>query len=125
MIVQVNPAGDIEIRSGKARLARGSEYLRLNLLARHRFFRGEWFRDLRQGFPWREVVFVAHPDLEVIRAAYRSMLVTTPGVLAVRRLALIPDYQARTIGFDFHVVGTEAEVIVDTADDDFIIEFSA
>lgn len=124
MIARVIPAGDIEIRGGKVRLAKGSEYLRLKLIARHRFFRGEWFRDIRQGFPWRELVFVKSPDLEIIRSAYRQMLLSTPGVIAVRELKLTPDYATRTIAIDFHVVGTEGEVI-SNGDDAFIIDLSS
>jgi len=122
MIVQVIPAGDIEIRNGKTRLASGSEYLRLKILARHRMWKGEWFRDLREGFPWREIVLgVKSPDLEVIRAAYRRMLLTTPGVLSIVGLTLTPDYPNRNLGISFEVIGTDARIIVSPDDDAFVI----
>lgn len=120
-VILKRPAGDLQIKGGKITLIGGTEYLRIKLLARHRFFLGEWFRDRRLGFPWRELVFKKSPDLEIIRSAYRQMILKTPGVVSLENLSLSPDYENRAIGVEFTVIGTEGKLIVNRGSDEFII----
>lgn len=51
-----------------------------------RFFKGEWFLDLREGVPYFDEIFADRPDDRVIRAVFGSVIRNTEGVAAVERL---------------------------------------
>jgi hypothetical protein len=67
---------------------RGVEGVRQHLRQRHLFFRGEWFLDRRQGFPYFERVLIKNADLPGIRTLERRLIVDTPGIASVSELDL-------------------------------------
>jgi hypothetical protein len=120
---------DIELKRnsfGKKELvlATGIDYIRIKLKARLLFHLGEFFADIRQGFPYRERILVSNPDLDLIRAIFWEAITTTPGIIKIQKLELLFDRKKRTIGVDFTAITDNGELLsVDSrVDTDFILQ---
>lgn len=124
-VIRIIRPGDLALDTGGSPfLLDGIQYIRQKLSARFRFFLGEWFLDLRQGVPYYRDVFVANPNLIAIRALYRRIVIRTPGVLALRRFAILYDPAARTLRCDFEALCDGGVVVVAPEDKDFIVDLS-
>lgn len=90
------------------RLITGADMIAQRIGIRFKFWLGEWFLDTREGVPYIEQVLVANPDLSLIRALFRRVITSTPGVKRVESLDLSFDRAARTL-----VVGSFRATLID------------
>lgn len=120
-VTQVIPEGDLELENGDFVWIEGSELVRQTILARFRFFLGEWFLDTREGVPYFRDILVKSPDRDIIRSVFSQVLVDTPGVLSVLSFDLFYDEQERTIRFAFEVQSTDDTIVVSPDDDAFVV----
>lgn len=120
-VFQVIPEGDLALENGNFVFIDGSKLVRQTILARFRFFLGEWFLDTREGVPYYRDILVKSPDRSVVRSVFQQVLAGTPGVLDVLRFELLFDEAARTIRFSFEVQSTDGVITVDPDDDAFIV----
>lgn len=120
-VIQEIPEGDLALENGNFVFIDGSKLVRQTILARFRFFLGEWFLDVREGVPYYRDVLVKSPDRSIVRSIFEQVLAGTPGVLAVLSFDLVFDAEARTIRFAFEVQSTDGVITVDPNDDEFIV----
>lgn len=114
----VEATGDIEI---PPRVVRGVEAIRLRILARLRFFKREWFLDLRQGMPYYEAVFVKNPDIGLVQSIFRRAILSTPGVLSIARMTTNFDRLARVFTIDPLEIVLTGGVVFRAQPDEFIV----
>lgn len=112
--------GDLDTSGGDMLVVTRADYVLQKIKIRFRFFLGEWFLDRRLGVDYFRSVFVKNPDLDRVRSLFRRVLMSTPGIVAVSRLALTLDAGARALSFAFTAFLTDGEITVDFGD--FIIE---
>lgn len=69
---------------------------------------GEWFADTAQGVPYVRpvngvgpILGVKNPNINGIRALFRSIILGTPGIVAVQEIAVNYDPGARTLAYSF------------------------
>lgn len=114
----VEATGDIEI---PPRIVRGVEAIRLRILARLKFFKGEWFLDLRQGMPYFEAVFVKNPDVSLVQSIFRRAILSTPGVQTIIRMSTQLDRATRTFTIDPLEIMLTGGVVFRAQPDEFVI----
>lgn len=117
-LARVEATGDIEI---PPRIVRGVEAIRLRLLSRLRFFKREWFLDLRQGVPYFEAVFVRNPDVSLVQSIFRRAILMTPGVQSIARMVTSFDTSTRTFTIDPLEIVLTGGVVFRAQPDEFII----
>lgn len=110
--------GDIRLDDGQMVFVDGPASVAQHLRNRLRFFRGEWFRDRRQGTPYYERVLVKGPSLQALRIMFRRIIVQTPGIAAVDRieLSLNSDREA-TLSFEAQLASGDEPLVFE----DFIV----
>lgn len=79
---------------------RGAAAFAQRLTCRLRMFRGEWFLDKRQGFPYIEAVLRKNPDLALVGSLFRRAILSTPGALSILQFELNLDSPARVLTID-------------------------
>jgi hypothetical protein len=136
-VYRLIPAGDLALTrdpdkraTGLAALGAGGslvviegvEQVRGRLAARTKFFRGEWFLDLRQGVPYYRDALVKNPNLPLIRSLLRRAYLDTPGVLSVPRLDLAVNEGTRVANVVFEAVCDGGKIIVKPGDNDFLVD---
>lgn len=115
------PAGDLAVVNGRFLRAAGPALIRQRLAARFDFWLGEWFLNTLEGVPYYRDVFGKNPNLDTIRSIFRQVILTTPGVLSIRRFDLVFDSAERTLRFNFEAIVTGGSIVVAPGDEDFII----
>ncbi len=111
MLVRTIPTGDLDLdETGNLRWISGAEQVRQAIFCRLRFFRGEWFADLREGVPYYQSILVASPNLEIIRGIFRKVILGTPNVLGLASLDL--SREERTLVVSFVAKSTEGDIVV-------------
>lgn len=114
MDLKLDDNGDLEIgNDGDLILIDGIDSIAQHLLISLKFFRGEWFLDLRIGFPYFEEVLRKAPDLNVVRLLFREAILATEGVLAVTDLALDYDGTTRGLSVSFRAQTSEGPLDFD------------
>lgn len=114
MDLQLDSTGDLEIgNNDDLILVDGIDSIAQSLAIGLRFFQGEWFLDLRIGFPYFEEVLRKAPDLNVVRSLFREAILATEGVLAISDLALDYDGTTRSLSVSFSAQTTEGPLEFD------------
>jgi hypothetical protein len=78
---------------------------------------GEWFIDTTQGVPYvnattgQPILGVKNPNITAIRALFRKIILETPGIVAVRELAVNYDPGARSLSYSFAAVDDTGAII--------------
>jgi len=109
MDLKLTTDGDLDFSTGDLILLEHPDDIAQHLRIRLRFFLGEWFLDQRIGIPYFEKILIKNPNEAVIRSIYRDVILTTPGVEALRSLELSYDEILRklTVEFDAQIVGAD------------------
>lgn len=125
-ILRTIPAGDLDLVGHKLVFTSGPTLVRQKLSARFQFFAGEWFLDRRQGIPYFRDVFTVNPNRDLIRALFKKVVVSTPGVASLIKFDALFDTSARQVRFDFaaKLSADAATLIVTPADRDFLVDVS-
>lgn len=104
--------GDLDISSGNLRVEQDipqcTAWKLTNLFS---FFKGEWFRDQRQGVPYFQYVMVSNPNLPLIGTIFERVIRSAPAVAAVPSIALNFQSRQRTLGAAFTAVTDSGAVI--------------
>lgn len=98
------------------------EEVAIVLNAKFKHFKGGWFLDVRQGFPWIEVVYVKNPDLQIIKGVIRQVILDTQGVTDVPQLDLEFDAPTRLLTGTIRVLCDDGFIVVGGPGDPFIVE---
>lgn len=111
------PLGDVDLVTGSDGLARvvmvqGVDYVRQKISTRLKFFLGEWFLDLRQGVPYYRDVFVKNPNLTIVRAIFRDVILSVQEVLTVDTITLDYNSKLRLLAVQFTATLVDGGVLV-------------
>jgi len=118
-LAMVEATGDIEI---PPRIVRGVEAIRLRIVARLKFFKGEWFLDTRQGMPYFTSIFVKNPELALVESIFRRAILSTPGVKTIVRMAIKLDTGSRTLTINPLEIQLSGGEVFRAQPGDFIID---
>lgn len=89
---------------------------------RLRFFKGEWFLDQNQGTPWFQEIFVKNPSPEVVRAIFKDIIETAPGVLSVDAIDFALDAALRILTLTFTAKLEDQSLLRSTDFAPFVVE---
>jgi hypothetical protein len=82
---------------------------------------GEWFIDTSQGVPYVGTILgVKNPNINAIRGLFRSIILNTPGIVAVTELKVVYNPGARTLYYSFAAYDNTG-AIIQGADTPFIV----
>lgn len=109
--LRLDDTGDLAVTAGRCSLITGGAETAQRLQTKFRFFLGEWFLDERAGFPLYEEILVKGPDLSVVRARVRQVLVEDEGVVSVEHIDLDFNTAARELSVSFEATGIDGEPI--------------
>lgn len=101
------PDHDLQITHGDLVLeASVAQKIKIRLL----FIRGEWFLDIERGVPYFEDIFVKAPNLDHLRAIYRTTVLETLGVTAVAAFDLALNAATRNLSVTFEADTTTGTI---------------
>lgn len=90
----------LEVRADGSKdfyLVRGADAIAQRLFIRFRFWQGEWFLDEREGMPYLSHVLGKNREPKILRALFRKVIVTVPGIRDVTDLNVSLDRRTRTL----------------------------
>lgn len=124
-LFRVIPDGDVLIEGGRVQLTSTlTEYVKVKIRQRLRFFLGEWVLDRRKGIPYlRSVIAQPYTNPNAVRAVLRAV------VLSIPEVAGLPDFDIdfspteRRLGVSFTATLADGSPVVSQADDDFVFSF--
>lgn len=120
--IALDTDGDWDITGGRLTLLTDAPECAQKLTARLRFFRGEWFLDLRQGVPYFEAMLVQNPDINAVRQIIWRIITETPGVKSLESLTLNWDKRTRKLQVLFQATHDSGAIIQGGRGAPFIIE---
>lgn len=118
------PAGDILVEDGEVVIYEDLLFIRQTIACRLRFGKGEWFIDEAEGVPYYQVVLRKNPDLSVIRALFKRVILSVPGVTSVPTITLALD-ATRTLSVAFEAVCRDGTIVVAPGDPSFTLPAAA
>ncbi len=98
-------SGDIELKAGRARLAKGAEATAQLWESHLTLFLGEWAFDQDLGIDYQNEVLVKNPRFPVLRSIFAKATRETPGIAEIERIAFQLSAQRR--------LDVEADVVFD------------
>lgn len=109
----VNPvAHDLRLDDVTLVLTSGqAESVAQHLRIRMQFFLGEWFLNLREGVPFYRDILVKNPSTQTVRAIFRRVVLSTPGVEALTAFDLRLDKAARSLDLAFSARLSGGEIL--------------
>jgi hypothetical protein len=111
-LFRVIPSGDLQISDeGDLVLVGGVDYVRQKMLARFKFFLGEWFLDQREGIPYFKHVFTKNPDLRVIRSVFRQVALSVHGVSSLLKFDVVYTPSTRSLAINLQAVLDTGELL--------------
>ena len=93
-------------------IATGLEDIRQRCLQRMRFFRGEWFMDIRDGTPWFTRILTRPVDIGVVNAVITEQLASVEGVQRVESVDAEIDRETRTLRFEATLITNEGSTTI-------------
>lgn len=120
-VLRVIPAGDLAVDGGDFVIYSDLEFIRQTIACRLKFGKGEWFLSLNEGVPYYTHILVKSPDLSVIRALYRRIIMSVEGVLSVPVLTLSLDRASRTLSVAFQAKCRSGTIEVSAGDEGFVL----
>lgn len=93
------------------------------LRVRFRFFRGEWFLDLREGTPWYQEILGKGASDATIRAIFSNVIRTCPGVSSLVSISFEMDRSERELVLDFEAKLEDGSTFKASKFGPFIVEF--
>lgn len=116
--VRLHRPGDSRVRIA---LIRGPDAVIQRIRQKMSFVKGEWYLDTQKGVPYREFIWVKHPDIGLVTSIYRRVLIGTPGVGSVKTMRVVPDFRTRVARVSFEALLTDPSIIVRAVDAPFIL----
>ncbi len=92
---------DLLIENDNLSIIDGTAGYEQNLVIRFRFFKGDWFLDLRLGVPYYDDIFLKNPDLILVRTIFREIILETAGTDSIERFDLSVDSATRIMSMSF------------------------
>lgn len=88
---------EFDVTTGSVELIGGIDAIIQHLKFRFLLIAGEWFRDPNVGVPYFQRIFVKNPDMALLRAIFRRVALTTPGVDELDTVILTYDNATRSL----------------------------
>ena len=116
------PGGDWDVTSGRLRLERGvTNVAATKLRNRFKFSLGEWYRDVRQGIPYREVIFRKGTSIGVVKRIFTEVIMSVqPTIERVDRIVAALDAN-RQLQVYFEARSNEGLPVTGGTDRPFIV----
>lgn len=115
----LDSSGDLDI---PIRLLTGRNAFAQRVHGRFQAFLGNWFLDKRTGVPWRELILVRDPNLQIAGSVLRRVVEQTPGCLRVTRFDLQSDSRTRNLSVQFEAIIT-GDFVFRSQPEEFILVF--
>jgi len=94
-------SGDIKLVDGDLSLVEGVDAISQHVKQRLKMYLGEWFLDIQSGVAWYQIVFVKNPNLLLVEAVLRDVVINTPGILELNLFELSYENSTRKLGIEF------------------------
>ena len=109
--IALNDAGDIDLSRLDMFLVTGVDAIVQRLRIALQTFRGEWYLNTTVGLPYFKDIFVKRPNTGAISAAFKTVILGTPGVVSLDVFTLSFDAALRKLTLDFTVTVTTGEQV--------------
>lgn len=113
MIGRLVPVGELDTSTGLRKRISGAEYRRQKIRQRLLFIRGEWFADSRLGMPWFEEILVKNPDLRLVQARIRDVVLSVVGITSCRLAEFSFDSTTRNLSLAYEATDIDGQTISD------------
>lgn len=102
---------DLLIKDGDLSLATATDAIQQDLQQTMQLYLGEWFLDTSKGIPYRQLILVKNPNLDVIQALLVNAARSVNGVTDVTAFKYDYDNKTRTLSVTLTAQTTTGDVI--------------
>lgn len=102
---------DLELLEGQLVFADGRDAIAQKCKERLMFFKGEWYQDQNEGFPYWTHVLIKNPSLSTIRSLVTKTLESIRGVQRVISVDASLDKATRSLSIEFSVMSDSNDKI--------------
>ena len=93
--LKLDASGDLAVEDDNLVILTDDSAIAQNLSIRLKFFKGEWFLDLRIGVPYYQQILIKNPSLTVVRSIFREVILETAGIASISFFDLSVDSAIR------------------------------
>jgi hypothetical protein len=104
--------GDLVVTGGQLQFVTGTAYIGQLIKSRLALFQGEYMPNVNEGMPWYQSILVKGYNANIIKGAFTTRILGTPGVVSIVSLTLTFNTTARSLVVAF-VVQTSLGLLSD------------
>lgn len=101
--------GDIALKNGDFYFVTGVDATVQFLKQRLKLIAGEWFLDETKGVPYFDEIFVKNPNPVVLDSIFKTVIIETPGVLALTEFSMDINARTRTLTLNIRIRAFDGE----------------
>jgi hypothetical protein len=102
---------EMVIRNGDLVMARGDAAILQDCMQQLQLYLGEWFLDTTQGIPYRQIILVKNPNLDLVQATLQSRILAVNGVTDLLSFSFNFSGKTRGLSVAFSARTTNGTVI--------------
>ena len=111
--IQLDSNGaDLMVDTGDLVIIKDDAAIRQSVLQRLRTFFGEWFLDTSVGLPYYQNILVKNPNLDLVQALVKNVVLTTPGITMLNQFQFDYNNGLRELSIEFSAKSTNGQTIL-------------
>lgn len=101
---------DILFGNGDLSFVKEDAAIRQNLKQLLQYFLGEWFLNTLEGVPYRQIIFVNNPSLDLIQTTIQNQILEAPGIIELVDFQFGYNNAQRVLSIDFDAKSTNGTI---------------
>ena len=106
---------DLDIQNNDLYMANGDDAIAQDLQQQLQLWLGEWFLDTTKGVPYKQIILVKNPNLDLVQASLTDTVLNVPGIAQMLDFSITYDPTNRAASVEVEAQSTSGQTLAVSA----------